>query len=180
MRPGAYRAGGSGELIRYATVKTPFGHVLVAATDRGVCNVALGDTRAALVEALRAEYPRASLTSASVEMNASMRRVLDHLSGKTPSLDLSLDVRATAFQWQVWNALMAIPRGETRTYSEIARAIGRPGATRAVAQACASNPVALAVPCHRVVPAAGGVGGYRWGSRRKQALLASERKGRRR
>jgi AraC family transcriptional regulator of adaptative response/methylated-DNA-[protein]-cysteine methyltransferase len=100
--------------------------------------------------------------------------VLEHLAGRLPRLDLPLDIRATAFQWQVWKALAAIPRGETRSYSEIAAAIGRPRAARAVARACATNPVALAIPCHRVVPAAGGVGGYRWGVARKRKLLAGE------
>ena len=101
--------------------------------------------------------------------------MLEHLSGRLPRIDLPLDVRATAFQWQVWTALASIPRGETRSYAQVAAAIGRPAAARAVARACASNPVALAIPCHRVVPSAGGIGGYRWGSKRKAALLQNEK-----
>jgi AraC family transcriptional regulator of adaptative response/methylated-DNA-[protein]-cysteine methyltransferase len=104
-----------------------------------------------------------------------VRAILAHLDGTSPALDLPIDVRATAFQWQVWRALQAIPYGETRPYAEVARAIGRPSAARAVARACATNPVALVVPCHRVVPSAGGVGGYRWGTKRKARLLESER-----
>src|SRR5947199_7099098 len=121
------------------------------------------------------EYPAASV---AVEDEGSLARwtkeILAHLAGRRPRLDLPLDVQATAFQWRVWQALAAIPYGETRTYGDIAAAIGRPRAVRAVARACASNPVALAIPCHRVVPAAGGVGGYRWGTARKKALLAGE------
>jgi AraC family transcriptional regulator of adaptative response/methylated-DNA-[protein]-cysteine methyltransferase len=179
MKPAAYRAGGRGEVIRYATMPTPVGRVLVAATDRGVCSVSLGDTDVALVDELRTEYPSAALVSAPMEMRGAVRKVVDHLSGKLLRLDLPLDIRATAFQWQVWNALRAIPRGETRTYSQIAQEIGRPSAARAVARACASNPVALAVPCHRVVPAAGGIGGYRWGAGRKEKLLGREKGSRR-
>jgi AraC family transcriptional regulator of adaptative response/methylated-DNA-[protein]-cysteine methyltransferase len=180
MKPAAYRAGGRGEVIRYTTMSTPVGRVLVAATERGICSVSLGDSDAALLSELQAEYPRAAVVSAPMEMRGAVRKVVDHLSGKLLRLDLPLDIRATAFQWQVWNALRAIPRGETRTYSEIAQAIGRPSAARAVARACASNPVALAVPCHRVVPVTGGIGGYRWGAGRKEKLLDREKEPRRR
>jgi len=175
MRPGTYRAGGTGETIRFACAVTPFGRVLVAATPIGVCQVALGDTDAELVRALRAEYPEATVAGPAADLQPWLARVLAHLDGRTPRLELPLDIRATAFQWQVWNALRAIPRGQTRTYAQVAEAIGQQGAARAVARACATNPVAVAVPCHRVVPAQGGTGGYRWGSGRKATLLAAER-----
>ncbi len=179
MTPSAYRAGGAGETIQYATAASPLGRVLIAATGRGVCRVALGDDEAALAASLRAEYPRAEVEKAQAVLRATLAQVTEYLAGKRPDLDLPLDVRATAFQRQVWEALKAIPSGETRTYGEVARAVGRPTASRAVARACASNPVALVVPCHRVVPAAGGAGGYRWGRERKARLLARERNGRR-
>jgi AraC family transcriptional regulator of adaptative response/methylated-DNA-[protein]-cysteine methyltransferase len=127
-----------------------------------------------LVSSLEREYPRAAITRDPGKLAAWTARILAHLAGRHPRLDLPLDIQATAFQWQVWQALAAIPYGATRTYSEIARAIGKPSAARAVARACASNRVALAIPCHRVVPAAGGTGGYRWGASRKRALLKNE------
>lgn len=174
MPPVTYRRGGVGQTIRYTTTRTAVGWMLVASTDVGICGIALDDARARVVERLRTEYPHATLEP-TTDMRDAVRFVLDHLEGRTPRGDLPLDVRATAFQWQVWNALRAIPRGETRTYSDVARAMGRPTASRAVARACATNPVAVVVPCHRVVPAAGGVGEYRWGAARKSALLARER-----
>lgn len=174
MTPSAYRAGGAGETIRYATAASPLGRLLIAATPRGVCRVALGDDDAALVAGLREEYPRATVVAAAASLRGTVKQVTGHLAGRLPRLDLPVDVRASAFQRQVWDALKAIPRGETRTYGQVALAIGRPTAARAVARACAANPVALAVPCHRVVPTSGGTGGYRWGSARKKALLARE------
>ena len=122
------------------------------------------------------EYPAASITADEGGLARWTKAILAHLAGRRPRLDLPLDVQATAFQWQVWQAIDAIPYGDTRTYGDVARAIGRPGAARAVARACATNPVALTIPCHRVVPAAGGLGGYRWGASRKKALLARERR----
>lgn len=175
MTPTAYKAGGTGEVVRYTCASSPVGRVLVAATPRGVCRVSVGRADAELVQALRAEFPRATVQRATADLASAVAAVLAHLAGRTPRLDLPLDVQATAFQWQVWNALRDIPRGETRSYSAVAAAIGRPRAARAVARACATNPVALAIPCHRVVPSAGGVGGYRWGADRKKALLARER-----
>lgn len=177
MPPSTYQKGGAGQTIRYATAASPLGRVLVGATPKGVCCVSLGDSAASLVAALRAEFPRAEVVPDTAGVGPWIRQVIEHLSGRLPRLDLPLDVRATAFRWQVWSALQAIPRGETRTYAEVAEGIGRSGAARAVASACASNPVALAVPCHRVVPASGGVGGYRWGSERKKTLLDRERRG---
>jgi AraC family transcriptional regulator of adaptative response/methylated-DNA-[protein]-cysteine methyltransferase len=176
MSPSAYRKGGAGMDIRYAIVDSPLGRLLVASTTRGVCTVALGTADAALTRMLAREYPAASIVADSGELSEWTTAILAHLDGRRPRLDLPLDVQATAFQWQVWQALAAIPYGETRTYGEVARSIGHPRAVRAVARACATNPVALAIPCHRVVPSAGGTGGYRWGASRKKAILARERK----
>ena len=161
--------------IQYAIVDSPLGRLLVASTPRGVCAVAMGQSDQGLERALRAEYPAAAIMSDRGSLAGWIRPILAHLAGRRPRLDLPIDVQATAFQWQVWTALAVIPRGETRSYAEVASAIGRPGAARAVARACATNPVALAIPCHRVVPAAGGDGGYRWGAARKRALLEKER-----
>ena len=141
---------------------------------RGVCAVAMGSSDAELTRALSREYPAAAISADAGALAQWTTAILAHLAGRTPRLDLPLDVQATAFQWQVWQALAAIPYGETRTYADVAASIGRPRAVRAVARACATNPVALAIPCHRVVPAAGGAGGYRWGAGRKKALLKSE------
>jgi AraC family transcriptional regulator of adaptative response/methylated-DNA-[protein]-cysteine methyltransferase len=181
MPPSVYRRGGVGTTIRYAIVDTrsrSLGRLLVGATDRGVCAVAMGASDTELAALLSREYPAATLVNDAGALGDWSRAIVAHLAGRSPRLDLPLDVQATAFQWQVWQALAAIPYGETRTYAEVAAAIGRPRAVRAVARACATNPVALAVPCHRVVPAAGGEGGYRWGAARKKALLARERDGR--
>jgi AraC family transcriptional regulator of adaptative response/methylated-DNA-[protein]-cysteine methyltransferase len=178
MPPSVYRRGGAGTTIRYAIVDTKastLGRLLVAATGRGICAVALGSTDAELSAVLTNEYPAATVVHDAGALSEWTRAIIAHLAGRRPRLDLPLDVQATSFQWQVWQALAAIPYGETRTYGEVAAAIGRPRAVRAVARACATNPVALAVPCHRVVPAAGGEGGYRWGAARKKALLARER-----
>ena len=176
MSPSVYRRGGAGMTIRYALVDAtaPLGRLLVAATPRGVCAVAMAATDAELTTLLSREYPAATIAADPGALAGWTEAILAHLAGRRPALDLPIDVQATAFQWQVWEALAAIPYGETRTYAEIASAIGRPQAVRAVARACATNPVALAVPCHRVVPAAGGQGGYRWGAERKKALLIRE------
>ncbi|HEY7292352.1 MAG TPA: bifunctional DNA-binding transcriptional regulator/O6-methylguanine-DNA methyltransferase Ada [Vicinamibacterales bacterium] len=174
MTPSRYRGGAAGLRITYGVIESPLGRLLVAATERGICTVAMGASDAELVRALRQEYPRASIAEDAGALSASTTAILDHLRGRTPRLELPLDIRATAFQWQIWSALSAIPYGETRTYADVARSIGRPNAVRAVARACATNPVALAIPCHRVVPAAGGTGGYRWGANRKKALLSAE------
>lgn len=175
MLPSTYRNGGKGMSIRYAIVDSPLGRLLVAATARGVCAVSMGSSDGELERALEREYPAAAIARDTNAIVAWTDRVLDHLQGRQPRLDLPLDVQATAFQWQVWNALGSIPYGETRSYAEVARAVGRPRAARAVARACATNPVAIAIPCHRVVQSGGGVGGYRWGAGRKKALLARER-----
>ena len=176
MSPTAYRRGGAGMRLRYAIVGSPLGRLLVAATDRGVCAVSMGSSDSVLERALAREYPAATLRRDAGGLARWTSQILGHLAGRRPRLDLPLDVQATAFQWQVWTALAAIPYGDTRSYAQVAASIGRPTAVRAVARACATNPVALAVPCHRVVPSAGGTGGYRWGRRRKKALLAAEHK----
>jgi AraC family transcriptional regulator of adaptative response/methylated-DNA-[protein]-cysteine methyltransferase len=177
MAPSVYRRGGAGMEIGYTIVdcaNTSLGRLLVAATARGICAVAMGSSDAELTRALSREYPAAAIAADPGTLATSTRAILAHLAGRAPRLDLPLDVQATAFQWQVWQALASIPYGETRTYAEVASSIGKPGAVRAVARACATNPVALAIPCHRVVPSAGGEGGYRWGTERKRTLLRQE------
>ena len=163
--------------MQYTIVDSPndaLGRLLVAATPRGVCAVAMGTNDTDLTGALTREYPAATISADAGALAQSATAIVAHLAGREPRLDLPLDVQATAFQWQVWQALAAIPYRETRMYGEVAASIGRPTAVRAVARACATNPVALAIPCHRVVPAAGGTGGYRWGADRKKALLGRE------
>ena len=175
MPPSVYQRGGAGMSIRYTVVDSPLGKLLVAATTRGVCAVAMGSSDGDLASALTREYPAATIAADAGGLARWTAQIVEHLEGREPRLDLPIDVQATAFQWQVWQALAAIPFGETRTYGEIADAIGRPRAVRAVARACATNPVALAIPCHRVVPAAGREGGYRWVAGRKKTLLGRER-----
>jgi AraC family transcriptional regulator of adaptative response/methylated-DNA-[protein]-cysteine methyltransferase len=175
MTPSAYRRGGRDAEVCYTCAASPLGTLLVAATDRGVCRISLGADAAALERGLRHEFPAATIRRDAGRLSAWVHRILRHLEGRAPHLDLPLDLRATAFQHRVWTELRKIPYGSTRSYRAIARAIGRPRASRAVAQACASNPVALAIPCHRVVREDGGLGGYRWGLERKRALLERER-----
>ena len=175
MTPATYRRGGVGMEIEYTIVDSALGRLLVATTERGVCLVCLGETDEPLEARLHSEYPHAAITPGSSEIGEWVGSILRYLDGSQPRLDLPLDLQATAFQWQVWEALRAIPLGETRSYSEVARAIGKPKAARAVAQACANNPAALIIPCHRVVRNDGQMGGYRWGPERKERLLAQER-----
>lgn len=175
MTPGTYRRGGRGMQIRYTVADSPLGRLLLAATEHGVCAVYLGDADAALEESLAAEYPAAEVTRDDAAPSALVAELVQHLSGLRPHLELPIDVQATAFQWRVWRELQAIPYGETRTYQEIAAALGLPTAVRAVARACATNPISVVVPCHRVVRTDGGLGGYRWGLARKQQLLDQER-----
>lgn len=162
--------------IAYAIAGCPLGRLLVAATQRGVCAVKLGDSGKVLEKDLRSEFPEAELTRDDAGAKAPLAALLRHLEGKEPHLDLPLDLRATAFQRRVWAELQAIPAGETRTYKEIAAALGLKNSARAVGSACAANPAALIVPCHRVVRADGGLAGYRWGVERKKKLLEKERK----
>ena len=178
MTPGTYRKGGAGMQIRFTIVPSPFGRLLVGATDRGVCAVLLGDNDGRLVRDLAAQFPRAERTrvdEGDLWLTGLVRRVAEQM--RQPSLPdaIPLDLRGTAFQYRVWEALASIPAGETRTYSEVARQVGKPRAVRAVASACAANRVAVVVPCHRVIRTDGSLGGYRWGLPRKAALLAEER-----
>ena len=174
MTPGAYRRRGVGVTVHYTVVPVTLGLLLVAVTERGICGVSLGDAEEPLVAALRAELPAAELVRATDARDRLVDSVVAHVEGRASGDELPLDVRATAFQWQVWRALQRIPEGATRTYQEIARELGQPSAARAVARACASNRVAILIPCHRVVRGDGGLGGYRWGVARKAALLARE------
>ncbi|MGB6199065.1 MAG: bifunctional DNA-binding transcriptional regulator/O6-methylguanine-DNA methyltransferase Ada [Candidatus Acidiferrales bacterium] len=176
MTPAAYRRGGQGMEITYTVAASRLGRVLVATTLRGISAVYLGDRDAALASELREEYPQARIRPGGRDASEWVRAIVRYLDGDTPRLNLPLDVQATAFQRRVWEALRRIPRGTTRTYGEIARALGRPTAARAVARACATNPVSLVIPCHRVIRGDGGMGGYRWGIERKQALLAQEKR----
>lgn len=178
MTPSTYRRGGAGMVIRYAIMPSALGEVLVAATEHGVCAVKLGDSARGLERELRREYPKATIEAETRPRHEWVKAIASHLRGDAQDLDLPIDVKATAFQWKVWRALQRIPFGETRAYGAVAKSIGKPSAVRAVARACATNPVALVVPCHRVVPAAGGTGGYRWGEQRKAALLAREQRNR--
>jgi AraC family transcriptional regulator of adaptative response/methylated-DNA-[protein]-cysteine methyltransferase len=179
MTPMQYRKGGQGVAITYATVETAFGLLMLGATDRGLCFLQFGESEPELSAALRREYPAAQIAPMSEPRPAEFDRWIaalnEHLAGDRPRLDLPLDIRATAFQMKVWNYLQSIPYGGVQSYSEVAAAIGRPTAVRAVARACASNTVALAIPCHRVIRGTGELGGYRWGLARKRALLDQER-----
>lgn len=173
MSPAQYRAGAPGVVIGYTLAETPFGLMLVAMTARGICAVGLYDEPEQAEAALRAEYPQAVLERAEERLNPIVQQIVEHI-GEGSALDLPLDIRATAFQRRVWDALRRIPRGETRSYSEVAEAIGQPSAVRAVAHACASNAAAIVIPCHRVLGKDGRLSGYRWGVERKEAILAAE------
>jgi AraC family transcriptional regulator of adaptative response/methylated-DNA-[protein]-cysteine methyltransferase len=175
MTPATYKKGGKGASIAYTIADSSLGRLLVAVTERGVCAVSIGEDDSALTTALRTEYPAATITRADARLMPTVGAILAYLSGAEPALDLPLDLRATGFQWRVWQELRRIPRGETASYQAIAAAIGRPKAVRAVANACANNRVALVIPCHRVVRNDGKIGGYRWGSERKERLLAAEK-----
>ncbi len=175
MTPAEYRRGGKGVRITYTIADCSLGRLLVAGTEKGVCSVRLGDSDAVLEANLLSEYRAADVRRDDEALGEWVEQLLNHLNGMRPHLDLPLDVQATAFQRSVWEQLERIPYGSTRSYSEIARAIGRPTASRAVARACATNPVALVIPCHRVVRGDKSLGGYRWGIERKQALLERER-----
>jgi AraC family transcriptional regulator of adaptative response/methylated-DNA-[protein]-cysteine methyltransferase len=160
--------------IDYALSETTLGTLLVAATARGVCRIAFGASEAELAALFASELPFATLQRDDARLAPFVAAVADYVEGRATSLDLPLDVRASAFRRRVWDVLVAIPRGATRSYADVARTIGMPGAARAVASACAANPVAVVIPCHRVVASGGGLGGYRWGVERKRALLERE------
>lgn len=160
--------------IRYTTSRCALGRVLLAATDKGICAIFIGDADAELKAVLEEEFPGGKLERADAALASWLAELVNQLTGAAPGQNLPLDIRATAFQKRVWQELQQIPRGQTRTYQEVAAAIGRLSATRAVARACATNPVSIVIPCHRVIGAGGSLRGYRWGLSRKKKLLASE------
>jgi AraC family transcriptional regulator of adaptative response/methylated-DNA-[protein]-cysteine methyltransferase len=174
MTPARYQRGGEGLHIRFTTVLTPLGRLLVGATDRGVCAVTLADSDRTLEAGLRREYPEAILERSGEGLDEWTALIVRSLAGSADLSPIPLDLRATTFQRRVWEALRAIPRGQTRSYGDVAASLGRPSAARAVAGACAKNPAALVVPCHRVVQGDGGLGGWRWGVARKRKLLQRE------
>jgi len=174
MTPTAVRRGGEGARIRFAIGEASLGAVLVAATEKGVCCIMLGDDPDALARELQDRFPRAKLVGGDETFEQTVAAVVGLVEAPGSRLDLPLDIRGTAFQQQVWQALRAVPPGATATYAEIAKAVGRPKAVRAVAQACAANPLAIAIPCHRVVRTDGDLSGYRWGVERKRKLIDRE------
>jgi AraC family transcriptional regulator of adaptative response/methylated-DNA-[protein]-cysteine methyltransferase len=175
MTPAEYRRGAKDAAITFTIVDSSLGRMLVAGTEKGLCAVKLGDADARLERELRSEYPSAEIRREQGAFSPWIRTLVAHLDGRMTKVDLPLDVKATAFQWKVWRYLQSIPYGETRAYSEVAAGLGMPSATRAVAQACASNRVCLVIPCHRVVQKGGALGGYRWGTERKRKLLQKEK-----
>lgn len=175
MTPGQYQKGGP-VAIRFTIARCPVGRVILAATPKGICWLSFGDTDKEMETALRKEFPKASVSRDNAELKPWMDELARHFAGEQPHLDLPLDVRATAFQRRVWDALLAIPYGETRSYKQVAEAIGSPTAVRAVARACATNPVAVVVPCHRVIGTDGKLHGYAGGLHRKKKLLDAEAK----
>jgi AraC family transcriptional regulator, regulatory protein of adaptative response / methylated-DNA-[protein]-cysteine methyltransferase len=176
MTPSTYRSGGPGQTIRYTVVASPLGRLLLASTDRGVCRVGMGESDRFLADDLRSEFPAAEIHRDDAALRSWANSLVKHLNGWQPRVDLPLDIRATAFQKRVWETLQKIPLGSTRSYAEVAREVGKPRAARAVARACATNPVALLIPCHRVVRGDGSLGGYHWGIKRKETLLKLEGK----
>jgi AraC family transcriptional regulator of adaptative response/methylated-DNA-[protein]-cysteine methyltransferase len=179
MTPAQYRRGGQGVRISYASAETPVGLMMVGATDRGICFVQFGENSQDLLRQLRREYPSAEIapmeSAGDPHLAAWVAALSKHLESGGPHADLPLDVRATAFQMRVWTYLQSIPWGELQSYSEVAAGIGRPGAARAVARACASNVCAIVIPCHRVIRGTGELGGYKWGIGRKRTLIDRER-----
>ncbi len=174
MSPGDYRRGAPGAVIEYATAPCPVGRVIVGATAKGVCSVRFGDTDDEAVAGLRAEFPRASVVHGEGSVTSWLAQITDHLQGLRTRLDLPLDIQGTAFQWRVWRALQDIAYGDTRSYKQVAETIGRPTAIRAVARACATNPVAVVIPCHRVIGSDGTLTGYAYGVDRKATILQTE------
>jgi AraC family transcriptional regulator of adaptative response/methylated-DNA-[protein]-cysteine methyltransferase len=178
MTARTYRHGGSDMEIRFAVGECTLGSVLVAQSVRGVCAILLGDDPDALVQELQDRFPRATFVGADASFERTIALVVGLVDAPSRRLDLPLDVRGTAFQRRVWDALRKVPAGTTLSYADLARRIGAPGSARAVARACAANPLAVAIPCHRVVRGDGGLSGYRWGVARKRTLLDAERAGR--
>ncbi|RYD89533.1 MAG: methylated-DNA--[protein]-cysteine S-methyltransferase, partial [Sphingomonadales bacterium] len=177
MKPAAYRKGGAAAQIRYGIGQSSLGRVLAAASDRGICAIMLGDDDAELIGDLERRFPNADAIEADAGFAETVAQVVAVVEEPARGLALPLDIRGTAFQRRVWQALQAIPAGETRSYGELAAVVGEPRAARAVAAACAANKIAVAVPCHRVVHRDGSISGYRWGVERKRALLAKEGRG---
>ncbi len=179
MTPAQYRRAGEGVSISYAFAPTPFGSMMIGATDRGICFIGFGDELEELLSRLHAEYRNARIEPMMQPYNPQFRTWIDslvsYLSDEVPKPELPLDIRATAFEMRVWSYLASIPSGEVRSYGEVAAGIGQPSAARAVAQACARNPAAVLIPCHRVIRGTGELGGYRWGLGRKRALIERER-----
>jgi len=177
MTPATVRKGGAGERIQFGVVPSPLGRLLVAWTERGVCAVSIGDNDRSLERVFRSDFPNAEIRAAGSAINEWVAAIVRSLDGDRPNPAIPVDAHGTAFQTRVWAALQTIPRGTTLSYSAVAKRIGRPSAVRAVARACATNPVALLIPCHRVVREDGGLGGYRWGLERKKTLLERESSG---
>jgi AraC family transcriptional regulator of adaptative response/methylated-DNA-[protein]-cysteine methyltransferase len=175
VNPGEFRRGGEGLQVRYSIIDSPLGRLLIAATEKGVCGVCIGDSDAFVERTLAEDYPAATLERADERMKEWTTAFAKYFDGEHFALDLPLDVKATAFQSRVWKIIQSVPYGKTTTYGRIANELGRPEASRAVARACATNPVALVIPCHRVIGKDGSLRGYRWGNKRKQALLELER-----
>ncbi len=179
MTPSQYRAGGKDVTISYVSIETPLGRMMAGATDRGLCFLNFGESAGELLDMLRNEYPAAALEPMNApypeQFDLWMKSLSRYLRREQIRLDIPIDVRATAFQLKVWRYLQSIPSGELQSYSEVAEAIGNPRATRAVAHACAANPIAIVIPCHRVIRGNGELGGYRWGIERKRVLIDSER-----
>ncbi len=176
MTPKAYRSRGKDQVIFYSVINCPLGFILLASTTKGICAVRIGMSRKALIDELKNEFRNADIKESNPELSEWTQKLMNYLSGNRPWPKLPFDVQATAFQRKVWENLQTIPEGQTVYYSEVAKAIGQPKATRAVARACATNPVALVVPCHRVVPKSGGAGEYGWGRERKRKLLDLEKR----
>jgi AraC family transcriptional regulator, regulatory protein of adaptative response / methylated-DNA-[protein]-cysteine methyltransferase len=174
MTPSDYRAGGTGTDIRFAVGECSLGSILVATSERGVCAIFLGDDPDALTRDLQDRFPHANLIGGNARFEQLVAKVVGFVEAPGLGLDLPLDIRGTAFQQRVWQALRSIPAGSTATYRDIAQHIGSPKSVRAVAQACGANALAVAIPCHRVVRTDGGLSGYRWGVERKRALLKQE------
>jgi AraC family transcriptional regulator of adaptative response/methylated-DNA-[protein]-cysteine methyltransferase len=177
MTPDKYRRGAIAAAIRYACAESPLGRMLIAATERGICSIQFGKSEGELIEGLKREFPFASRKQDDGGLQLWVEAVLSKMTGRESNTELPLDIRATAFQRRVWTYLQSIPFGATQSYGDVAKAIGRPTASRAVARACATNPVAVAIPCHRVVREDGNVSGYRWGVERKKTLLEMEQRG---
>jgi AraC family transcriptional regulator of adaptative response/methylated-DNA-[protein]-cysteine methyltransferase len=176
MTPSVFQSGGTGVILRFMTTSTAVGRMLVAVTDRGIATVRLGESDASLLASLRRDYPMATLRRDAFQLKRYTSTILRSLTAKGDGCRAPLDPGGTVFQRRVWKALQRIPRGSTCSYSDVAQALGQPAAARAVARACATNPIAIAIPCHRVIRADGRPGGYRWGLHRKHRLLALEQK----